>query len=365
MGPTYLNYLSPDDEAQMQIASSYSMYSGSFKGTELYDYGTMNDKVYYVRGGMEDWAYAASFDPDRVITCKPNTYGGYPPSKTQYSDATLRMFNTLVETSNHKTPPLLGNNDFSETNGHISRNIRLSLVMMDLVEPYIVIEAINGDNIPFDIVPTMHNPPIPITLASNTTLEITWNVRGALTVDKTFLIHSTPNQFHNKNLQELLLHEDPTFQYTESMKGDTIWKSNSFDFESKDYSFTASIDLSQYNIGDTVQIHAVALVDQSWTTQPKPKYFKPNIPPQSHLVNVRTNPNWFYETDDKAYSIQGRLFWLSIRLSFTMSSYVTPEPTTATKPTPPTKKPKKKRKKKEKTEKKKKKTEKKKKKIKK
>jgi hypothetical protein len=52
--PTYFNLDAPDAVAQEQIAQEYSQYSNGFPGHVPYDYGTMNDKVYYVRGGMED-----------------------------------------------------------------------------------------------------------------------------------------------------------------------------------------------------------------------------------------------------------------------------------------------------------------------
>ena len=54
--PSWYGLLSPDDLSQSKIAAAYSKYGGTWDGTTLYDYGTMNDLVYYVRGGMEDWA---------------------------------------------------------------------------------------------------------------------------------------------------------------------------------------------------------------------------------------------------------------------------------------------------------------------
>ena len=49
--PTYLGKDSPDSGAQRDVASAYSRYANGFAGHAPYDYGTMNDKVYYVRGG--------------------------------------------------------------------------------------------------------------------------------------------------------------------------------------------------------------------------------------------------------------------------------------------------------------------------
>ena len=63
--PSYLEDISPDDAAQNALASRFSWYGGSFndpksQGGQTYQYGDMNGMVYPVRGGMEDWAYAAS-----------------------------------------------------------------------------------------------------------------------------------------------------------------------------------------------------------------------------------------------------------------------------------------------------------------
>ena len=59
--PTWMGSLSPDDTAQNQIAAAYSRFGGGWNQSPPYTYGTMNDLVYYVRGGMEDWAYAGSW----------------------------------------------------------------------------------------------------------------------------------------------------------------------------------------------------------------------------------------------------------------------------------------------------------------
>eukprot|EP00957_Ditylum_brightwellii_P192744 14676033-Ditylum_brightwellii.AAC.1 len=109
---------------------------------------------------MEDWAYAGSFDPDRVIPCQPEQYGGYPKERTIYDESTLRTFNMLVETSDVKSPARddLGTshdpfNTNSQGNGHISRNIRLALLALDLVQPYVSIVGANGLALRDDVVP--------------------------------------------------------------------------------------------------------------------------------------------------------------------------------------------------------------------
>ena len=48
---------SPDENSQHQIASAMSNFAGKFP-SKHYPVGRMNDLVYPVSGGMEDWGYA-------------------------------------------------------------------------------------------------------------------------------------------------------------------------------------------------------------------------------------------------------------------------------------------------------------------
>ena len=72
-----------------------------------YGYGRLNDNVYPVNGGMEDWAYAASWEAGTLKRgCEPTTFGGYDITRTnEYDSASVRAFNILVETSDDKSPP--------------------------------------------------------------------------------------------------------------------------------------------------------------------------------------------------------------------------------------------------------------------
>ncbi len=209
--PTYFNLDAPDAVAQEQIAQEYSQYSNGFPGHVPYDYGTMNDKVYYVRGGMEDWAFAGSWDPERVVQCAPTTYGGYPPEKTMYNNATLRAFNMLIETSDKKEPsrgdlgsrhdPLISTN--GRTNGHVARNIRLALLAMDVVEPYVSIRGVEELMFEDDVVPTMNLKRSSTSYYDDAKLvwvpgghkkkssarKITWTVGGAMTIDSTEIVY--------------------------------------------------------------------------------------------------------------------------------------------------------------------------------
>ena len=51
------NSESPDDKAQSDLCLGLRDYAGAYTG--LYPVGRLNEVVYGVTGGMEDWAYAA------------------------------------------------------------------------------------------------------------------------------------------------------------------------------------------------------------------------------------------------------------------------------------------------------------------
>jgi hypothetical protein len=136
--------VSPDDTAQQAMGSVLSAFAGAFP-KDRYPHKRINDAVYPVRGGMEDWAYAGSWMRNAgSAPCKPTSFGGYPAERTEYTDDQLRIINVLVETSDNKSPPATMFGDSrgllkpdGEGNGHVSRNVRLALAMADLVQPYV------------------------------------------------------------------------------------------------------------------------------------------------------------------------------------------------------------------------------------
>ena len=70
--------VSPDNLGQKMLAKGMSDYGGTFATEMKYPYAPMNDIVYPVHGGMEDWAYASSWSAKVVQGgCDPTTYGGY------------------------------------------------------------------------------------------------------------------------------------------------------------------------------------------------------------------------------------------------------------------------------------------------
>lgn len=338
--PSYKGSLSPDHNAQAEIANGYRRIAGHFKGTPEYETGTMNGAVYPVRGGMEDWAYAASWDSDRVVQCTPQTFGGYPPERTTYNESSLRMFNVLVEASDIKTPPrgttgtteeLLKPN--GEGNGHISRNLRIALLAIDLVEPYAAIVGMDGVALEADVVPGRERGGRAYLGTSafawvgggdgDGTVRVSWTVGGGFAIEHTRLMYARWKDLPTSYDGTGHLTEDDVAALGDRLRssdaivdhGKTQWHEHGASpppaFHVDGPVFDSYMDVSDFELGEEIAIFAVARLDGSWTGQPK--NVGPELPPQAHVVNARTNPNWHHESAGKV--IQGRLEWYSIPMT--------------------------------------------------
>jgi len=262
---------SPDDVAQLQIAGALSKYAGAFGSTPEYPIGRMNDIVYPVRGGMEDWAYAGSWDPMAKRTpCRPATHGGYAAERTTYGPQQLRAVNILVETSDEKAPSAatLGTTEgaldpHGKGGGHVARNVRLALALTDLVQPYV---AWAGDGPPADA-------------AEGDVVRLAWEVGGAFAVDATRLE---------------LVGADAVAMAARSadQRGTTRWATlTRLDRAREPFvaAFAACVRVPAWG----QNVSATATVDAHWASASQARAASPaNTAPQSHLVNARTNPQW-------------------------------------------------------------------------
>lgn len=291
-------------------------------------------------------AYAGSWTPDKVTPCQPRQFGGYPKEKTTYNDSTLRVFNMLIETSDRKTPlpndlgtsldVLQGD---TKGNGHVSRNIRLALLAAEMVEPYVSIVGINKLALSDDVVPLAARTPLSckdtkvVMVAKNAKeVDVEWSVGGSMTVDRTELWYAKWDAVADKiscwtqpssldgfeRASKMITATNGTGAF--SLQGSHPRPSTSKTGASKSIGplFKASIPLEGLQPADKIVVIASARVDSSWATQPD--NIAPKMPPQSHVVNVRTNPNWSHESNGKR--IQGRLDWFSIPLTIVIGDFV-------------------------------------------
>ena len=113
----------------------------------------MNPLVYPVHGGMEDWAYAGSWEPDAnaVRPCAPTTYTPYAAERTTYAPAMLRAL----------TPPNL--HLFKELMGYLHTVEIYSaaeLRVADAIEAHVALYFPNGGSTPATGVPVAACVPV-------------------------------------------------------------------------------------------------------------------------------------------------------------------------------------------------------------
>ena len=355
------HYVSPDDASQRAIGSVMSSYAGSFTGR--YPHGPINSQVYPVKGGMEDWGYAGSgysWEPSAGVRCDPATFGGYDRSKTTYTDDQLRVLNILVETTDNKHPAesQLGSTKEilkpdGEGDGELPRNVRLALFATEIVQPYIAF----GDSL--DARSTI--------ATSDAKFSATYEVGGAIWVDETYLVWGkwpsdgfAPSGRYANGKDEIVSSGGALeiMGTSEKRGGATRWaggcgkkksppgkaslnwavKGGDGDIcpgmeDREAYPFvpawSANVDFAED--GEYFLI-VVASVDHAWGS--KGGNPEPDIPPQSHIANARTNAEW--KRENNGHKIIGRLRWYSqpLRVAFKATSTPGTKPTLA-----PTKRP--------------------------
>lgn len=329
-----LNKVSPDDIGQRILAEKMSLFAGELSPSTYYTTGDMNDVVYGVYGGFEDWVYAGSWKTDMTVQCSPNTYGGYDASKTSYDDATLNTFNILVETSNSKNPassaygsdtslldaPFLY--DANVDNGYATKHVRTALMAIDAVEPYVEINRCKGKRYNQEYKPlraltnrwSKRYKKIRSKFGSKP--KVWWSVGGSFTVDETFIIYGKwsdlPSTFNGLNQPShtdvISLMSNSNFYTTKTKSGSTRWSDPT---SATVPSFAARIKTSKFASGDLIAVFAIAKVDQNWSLQPNNIW--PNVSVQSHMVKIRTDSNYNKNKNDR--EVQGQLYWVSVPLS--------------------------------------------------
>ena len=364
---------SPDDAALGSIARAASGFAGRSRDTsQYYPTGPMNSIVYPVAGGMEDWGYAASWEPHHVGGCRPSTHGGYAPERTRgYANATARAAVFLVEATNSKAPreatlgkaawlakassapstwpsasfatldgaaedaadgaadhatantpevsppwPVVDLSVGSPSDGHVPRNVRFALAAIDMVRPYVQLDVSatigqsggGGDS---------H------------CLSVRWRVWGALRVDATQVVWTELSEAHEAaSSSNAVTAASPDSGASVRWRaaspvqsGTAIWggsRSGLGPYGSGERGFfSACVQLPVEADGAsgaaggrrrTLLLAASAAVDQAWGQQPE-RATSPVLKPQTHLVRARTDPAWALRANGR--EVHGQTSYLS------------------------------------------------------
>jgi len=278
---------SPDDKALAQLGLLLQSEAGEINAHKIlkYDLGKMGDIIYAVQGGLEDWAYAASWannleNKTERMKCNTKNYGGFDENLLKLNEQTIRFPLYLVETWYNKHPPAneYGNengimNKNTSDDGHIPRNIRLCLTMIDMVKPYI--RDIKMKNL------------------NETHAIIEWKLGGSLYVNETFvewgyanLIYSNES-ISNPNIigiKDYKIINDNFLGFThksQKLTGQSIWIKNGTKFE-------AQIPYSK-NENEFIIFRINAKTDLQWSMQKNPI---PKALPLTHFAKLRINSNY-------------------------------------------------------------------------
>ena len=334
------NDKSPDENSNFDIANYMQQYAGKAENS-LYPVGRMNSIVYPVDGGMEDWIYAAGWDKDNVAACKN--------MKSDKNGADNKAVVFLVETSDRKKPldTTLGSQDdilnvTATSNGHIPRNVRLSLLAVDVLQPYNCLTSISAEQV-----------------TGGMRFNIKWTVGGGFNVDSTWVsIREAPmhyeSLYNHQSEWSYILNSlnipatDPldTVKTTISLNGmslkndsivlsanqmgKTRWN-DSHASSNSNFSYSANFALySVDSVTDNTKKSAVTVtsmkpgkywiivwsrIDSKWGQSNQG--FPYNTAPQSYLANARTSSNnWDPTADSKSKHkndrhIKGRKYWPS------------------------------------------------------
>lgn len=279
-------YTSADNTGMAALTEVMRDFVGKFDSDGNYQIGPLNKIIYPVAGGMEDWAYAASWDPTGQGNVNCNGAYGYGPGKTAYNNATHRAINLLVETAFAKTPrsstlgkekTVLHGGGGHSGDGHIPRNVRLCWILADMVQPWVHITNLDT---------------IPTHATVGTEVEVLWEAGGAVVV--------------NEARVECLKHgaapgspsvctATPTFNHKVWMGGKRAGP----------IATKLVLDGAGLANGDVIEIRVHVRVDEAFGSSSRAEVAKGL--PQSHFVRARTDPS--YMASNNGQSVRGQVWW--------------------------------------------------------
>ena len=324
-GHQYKSTESPDHNAFYHIGMAMKDASSS-KTNEMntindYVLGDMSALVYPVDGGMEDWAYAGSWENEvnkdirPIKQCEPNTFSEYHmewESNKDNWDYKLRCLMYLAETSFVKKPNenTLGNDnkvndvfDFETYNdfyGHVIRNMRLIYAGADMIFASVYIEMSkiimkNNDDdnemiLPFTLmgchsVKNISLFSVNYYALSKEMLTETFFNKATLT-----LVNSLPNNNNNtSSLQCYWSNYSQTYSFSIPTHKH-LSTNNTFDADFK----------------GTIYFIRGEAPDETWSTQEHPD---PNVLPQSHVVRSKSNISYYVSNGN--YTVKSNYYFYS------------------------------------------------------
>lgn len=344
---------SPDIRAQFELASAEEVAMGIDYKIEI-DQLSKIDQTRRL-GILEDWAYASSWDQERVAQCETTAHGGYEMSKTAYNDSTNRAVSLMVSSEADKDQ-LGGPNDYfreiftkNDPTTPVARSVRSALASVDIVQPYVAVTAVGNARLSHDVIPlpdiTMQQcktSKAVVVSHRRKNLKVEWTAGGGFDFSQVHFWHAKWDDFDSNEIDCLSqpqfdISEDTRFKegalindpdvdvgYGNGMFASSgplppAWHSFSGVGGALGPVFRGIFDLDAYELGDEILVMASVRADQSWKAPPIQYSFSPKVAPQTHLINARTNPSWSHEHSGK--TINGQLDWYSIPITVVLEDF--------------------------------------------
>eukprot|EP01083_Nonionella_stella_P148843 471864_1 len=326
--PTPHDY-SPDHIAQLQMASNMQILGGHLNQTSdfYYPIGTMNEVVYPVSGGMEDWAYAGSWDKANVIECEPTTYDTYPKEKTVYNDAMLRAFNFLIEASDVKIPQSnwgqIGNDwndiwrtDDDEYDGHVPRNIRISMFVINSAMPYVMMR---------DYPSVIRWNAVTDQFVTGTVRVMNWFVSGAMSLYEYDVLYAIQDADHGFDWNVLEMEKNDMWRVNLDLNSEEDMRNKVFKF-TIDVETELTVELMRQivikcnaKVYCPIWLSVRVKVDDQWRDNRNlsnwqvVKTYPEDVAPQSHVVNARNKERNEWNMTNNKYYVKANEWWYAVK----------------------------------------------------
>jgi len=328
---------SPDHVAQHQMAQQMQALGGHLRSQWFYPIGTLNEVVYPVKGGMEDWAYTASWDTASVHSCAPRAYRAdgiekYPAERTVYNEAQLRSFNFLVEASDEKTPRSgwgnLGDSwdtiwaiDDAAFDGHIPRNMRIAMFLINSAQCYVMLREW-PQTLTFDVERATF-------VGDGRTHSVRWSVSGAISVYDYDVMFTLNDGEQPEEWKVLKSRKDPNWRRTLDLAAAGNLKEEEFKFsieEETKWSVEWMPQIANECIAATnevvngerlcpIRLSVRVKVDDQWlenrdlNTGQIIKTYPEGVGPQSHVVNARSMDGEQWNMKNNGYFVKASEWW--------------------------------------------------------
>lgn len=280
--PCSAGFATADDEALSTIAGRMAAFAGPshHADSSVFRVGANSELFPPRHGSLLDYAYGGSAHPELVAPCAARR-----PTNTSHRSASFQVRASREAAPDEQSLGMLSELYNHEPRGNVvTRILRAALAACDFAFPYVV--WLDGGEYDFE--------------ARGGIAHIRWSVGGAATVQQSWLTCRLDGDVESEWRTPVLSGRSMWSQSFDDRSGLAFHKLH--ELSAATYEFRQTLLLykrmtpRQRGHGCRLLLKAEALVDAEWIGSA-------DAPPQSHLVQLRSNVSWF--VDDRVGGIAG------------------------------------------------------------